>query len=208
MKKFALVAALAIGIVAATGAPQEAQAKDMAGRFGVGADSTLGWNVTGGIGSNGAELAGVGNKGLSVVYYITKMFGLQLILGSTVATVSFDGDKDTLAHRTGVGFRALVPIAFTNEVNLTGVVGFSGVFQSTEVTVGDSSNDNSVNFISFDLGLRPEWFITDHFSIHTQVGISIALINEDHVGDTGSGVGFDIFGNADLLGDAGFTFWF
>lgn len=212
MKKLALIAALALGFVAF--APQAAQAKDMAGRFGVGADSTLGWNAaavsvpTSPDDSVDATTVSVPNTGLSAVFYITKMFGLQLIIGSTVTTVSYDGDADALSHSTGVGVRGLIPIAFTNEVNLGAVVGFSGVFTSVEFTAGDVTVESSRNFISFDIGMRPEWFVTDHFSLHTQVGISIALLNEDHVGENGSGIGFDIFGSPDLLGEAGFTFWF
>ncbi len=201
MKKVALVVALVLGF-AVVGAGT-ASAKDMSGRLGVGADSTLGWGYV-------AQDSAMGpmNQGLSIVYQVSKMFGLQLIASVGFGMAS-DDDVDYSANYWGVSVRGLVPIAFTNDVNLNAVVGFSvaGSGWAMESEAGDV--DGSKTHIWFDLGLRPEWFITDHFSIHTQVGVAISLLNEDNIGlEDGSGVSFNIFGNPHLLGNAGFTFYF
>lgn len=213
--KIALIAALALILMMLT--PQPAHAKDLAGRFGLGADSTLGWTRVDRIDTGRRD---VGNTGLSLVYYITDRIGLQLIASSVVTTETLEGiDPATgepygegLAYQAGVGVRALIPVALTSEVNLTAVVGFSGVFAGSDARTDDPDDDPSPMFFSFDLGVRPEWFVTDHFSLHTQLGVAISLLNEDNVpapdAVDASGVTADLFGNADLLGNAGFTFWF
>ena len=205
MKKFALIIALTFGLVLAT--TSFASAKDMTGRFGIGADSNLGW-------SSGGSSTGLGStydtKGLSLVYYVSKMFGLQIIAGAQFKSASDDNDADYSFNAFGLAVRGLIPVALTNDVNLDAVVGFSFINSGWEEGPSSASADDSANMISFELGIRPEWFITDHFSVHTQVGIAFSLLDEDNSGRPDSGYsGFDmnIFANPDLLGQAGFTFY-
>lgn len=188
------------------------EARDLSGRFGLGADGSLGWkHLSPSLSSEAQSLDGteVGNTGLSLVYYFTPMFGLQLIVGSTLTTVTAEAEVQGFAHRTGVALRALVPFALTDEVNLAGVFGLSGVFASFDNYGADMGAAEGM-YLSLDVGLRPEWFVTDHFSLHTQLGLVISLLTEDNLGvpPAGRGVTIDVFGSADLLGQAGFTFWF
>ena len=209
MKKIALIAVMAFALTALT--VTNAQAKDMSQRFGVGADSSLGWGTAGLPAASGGE--SLSSTGLSVIYNISKAFGLQMILGAGFATASDDA-ADYSANNFGVSVRGIIPVAFTNDVNLGAVVGFSFQSMSSTVSSGGGDVDASASFISFDLGIRPEWFVTEHFSVHTQVGVAVSLLGENDFampfadGTGGSGTAFDLFQNADLLGNAGFTFWF
>jgi len=212
VKSCAVVAAFAV--VFALVAPSTAQAKDLSGRFGIGGDSSLGWSaqtVSGAMNPGGVFGGEVPNTGLSLVFYVSKMFGIQLITGAEFTTVTGDNDAEYSANLINVAVRGIIPIAFTNEVNLGAVLGFSGKFGFDDNGNDIDDDDLSANWVSFDLGVRPEWFITDHFSIHTQLGLSISLLNEDNysIGAGGeSGVDINVFNNVDLLGNAGFTFWF
>ncbi len=206
MKKIALIAVMAFALTTLTVA--NAQAKDMSQRFGVGADSSLGWGA-GSLGGTVVSDAGH-STGLSVVYNISKAFGLQMILGAGFTSAK-DDLNDYSVNNFGVSVRGIIPVAFTNEVNLGAVVGFSFVSQgfTTSPVGGGAEIDGSTSHVSFDLGIRPEWFVTEHFSIHTQVGVAVSLLNEDDFANPGgSGTAFDLFQSADLLGNAGFTFWF
>lgn len=197
----------------------DALAKDMSRRFGVGVDSTM---------SSYAD----DGRGLSIVYNIHKYFGLQAIVGVSTYNASVkaydDSETSTSVSITewNVAIRGIIPIVLSSDVNLGAVVGFSasgrasGGFKSkTE----EYAKYNSGYDFSIDLGVRPEWFVTEHFSIHTQVGIGITIITNGGTAlnaalseasgsamysTKASGANVDFFKNVDLLGMAGFTFWF
>lgn len=218
MKKIAFTIALVFGLALATAGT--ASAKDMSNRMGVGADSTFGWTTEGA--TAGGFAAGADSSmptsGLSIVYNVSKMFGIQLILGAGFGSGSEDvpGTNETVDYSSnsfGLAVRGIIPIAFTNDVNLGAVVGFSFMSASHSTTAGNNTTDASGSWLAFDLGIRPEWFITEHFSIHTQIGISLSLLGEGDFGpfatdSGGSGVAFSIFNHPDLLGQAGWTFYF
>ena len=204
------------------GLTANAQAKDMTRRFGVGVDSTISKYATDG-------------RGVSAVYVINKYFGMQLIFGVDLTKAKVNVDRtdgqtfDTTITEWNVALRGLIPIVLSSDVNLTAVVGFSasgrasGGFKTREE---DYQKFNDGYQFAIDLGVRPEWFLSDHFSIHTQVGIGIDIItskgavvntglkNESdgrgtvHQSTNASGVSVSFFKNADFVGQAGFTFWF
>ena len=220
MKKSIL--SLLLFFVVLLGFTANAQAKDMTRRFGLGVDSTISKYATDG-------------RGLSAIYVINKYFGMQLIfgVGLTKANVKVDnGEFDSTITDWSVSLRGLIPIVLSADVNLTGVVGFAA---SGRAAGGFKTRDeayqqyNDGYQFSIDLGVRPEWFVSDHFSIHTQVGIGIDIItssgsalnaglkngnndNKDngevHLSTNASGVSVSFFKNVDLVGQAGFTFWF
>ena len=225
MKKLILTLSLFLLFVA--GLAADASAKDMSRRFGLGVDSTI------------SSYAGDG-RGISAIYSFNKYFGLQLLFGlnTTTATLKEDsiaGTDFSNGHKTtiidwNVSLRALIPIVMSSDVNLTGVVGFTASGRSTDGFKAATSQDSWQQYndgyqFSIDLGVRPEIFISEHFSIHTQVGIGINIITEsgaalntfldNHNGEgrvahstKASGVSVDFFKNVDLLGMAGCTFWF
>ncbi|MBR4986723.1 MAG: hypothetical protein IKY83_13400 [Proteobacteria bacterium] len=206
-----------------TGLAADASAKDMSRRFGIGIDSTI------------SEFAGDG-RGISAVYNINKFFGLQAIFGlnvtkaevinATANNAIVSGKYDTTIIRWNVSIRGLIPVWIASDVNLTAVVGFtaSGTASDGFYSADEKwSKYNDGYQFSIDLGLRPEWWISDNFSIHTQVGIGIDIITDNgaalavglskenengYVSTNASGVSVDFFKNVDLMGMAGCTFWF
>jgi hypothetical protein len=217
MKKFILSFGLFFLLLA--GLATDASAKDMSRRFGIGVDSTI---------SSYAE----DGRGLSAVYVINKYFGLQAIFGLNMTTAEITDDRtepngkyDTTIIEWNVALRGLIPIVLSSDVNLTAVVGFSASGRASD---GFYSNDeryskyNDGFQFAIDLGVRPEWFVSEHFSLHTQVGIGINIITSNgselytglskngtaYNSTNASGVEVDFFKNVDLLGMAGCTFWF
>ncbi|MBO5753465.1 MAG: hypothetical protein J6S69_07220 [Proteobacteria bacterium] len=218
MKKFILSFGLFFLMLA--GLATDASAKDMSRRFGIGVDSTI---------SSYAE----DGRGLSAVYVINKYFGLQAIFGLNMTTAEITDDRtepngkyDTTIIEWNVALRGLIPIVLSSDVNLTAVVGFSASGRASD---GFKSSDeryskyNDGFQFAIDLGVRPEWFVSEHFSLHTQVGIGINIITSNgselqtglsknngtaYNSTNASGVEVDFFKNVDLLGMAGCTFWF
>lgn len=224
MKKFLLTLSLFLFFV--TGVAAEASAKDMSRRFGLGVDSSI------------SSYAGDG-RGLSAVYSINKYFGLQLLFGLNTTSVTLKEDINGTSFKDGhkttiidwnVSLRGLIPIVLSSDVNLTAVVGFTASGRSADGFKAESSHQNWQQYndgyqFSIDLGVRPEIFLSEHFSIHTQLGIGINIITtsgstvntllDNQNGDgqvaqstKASGVSVDFFKNVDLLGMAGCTFWF
>lgn len=224
MKKFLLTLSLFLFFVA--GIAADASAKDMSRRFGLGVDSTI------------SNYAGDG-RGISAVYSINKYFGMQLIFGlnTTTATLKEDisGTNFNDGHKTtiidwNVSVRGLIPIVLSSDVNLTAVVGFTASGRSADGFKANTAQDSWQQYndgyqFSIDLGVRPEIFLSEHFSLHTQLGIGINIItnsgaalntfldNQNGNGQVAhstkaSGVSVDFFKNVDLLGMAGCTFWF
>lgn len=220
MKKVILTVSLLFLFI--TGLAAEASAKDMSRRFGIGIDSTI------------SEFAGDG-RGISAIYSINKFFGIQAIFGLNVTKAEVKNESgngvladkyDTTVIRWNVSLRGLIPVILSSDVNLTAVVGFTA---SGTASDGFYSSDekwskyNDGYQFAIDLGIRPEWWVSEHFSIHTQVGIGIDIItdkgaalatglsnaNENGYSSTNAnGVSVDFFKNVDLMGMAGCTFWF
>ncbi|MBQ9817504.1 MAG: hypothetical protein IJM59_08595 [Proteobacteria bacterium] len=220
MKK--LILSLSLFLIFLVGMAADASAKDLSRRIGLGIDSSI------------SEFANDG-RGLSFIYAINKYFGMQIIFGLDTTTAEVKNAADDVTYDTtiidwNVSLRALIPIVLSSDVNLTGVVGFTASGRSSD---GFNSNNelyaiyNDGYQFSIDLGVRPEWFVSEHFSLHTQVGIGISIITENGAAlvtglSKGSGEGdgvayhstkakgadIDFFKNVDLLGMAGCTFWF
>lgn len=218
MKKFILSFGLFFLLLA--GLATDASAKDMSRRFGVGVDSTI---------SSYAE----DGRGLSAVYVINKYFGLQAIFGLNMTTAEITDDRtepngkyDTTIIEWNVALRGLIPIVLSSDVNLTAVVGFSASGRASDGFYSSDERYSKYNDgfqFAIDLGVRPEWFVSEHFSLHTQVGIGINIITSNgselqtglskdngtaYNSTNASGVEVDFFKNVDLLGMAGCTFWF
>jgi hypothetical protein len=218
MKKFILSFGLFFLLLA--GLATDASAKDMSRRFGIGVDSTI---------SSYAE----DGRGLSAVYVINKYFGLQAIFGLNMTTAEITDDRtepngkyDTTIIEWNVALRGLIPIVLSSDVNLTAVVGFSASGRASDGFYSSDERYSKYNDgfqFAIDLGVRPEWFVSEHFSLHTQVGIGINIITSNgselqtglsknngtaYNSTNASGVEVDFFKNVDLLGMAGCTFWF
>lgn len=187
--------AITLGLVCATAlaTASTAHAEDMAGRFGVGADTTLG-NYT------GAAAHGT--------YHVSNNLGLQFQLNTELNTGADDGVLTTSS--TAFNVRALIALMSWQQVQLQALAGF-GLRRTTldPNTMGldsESSHDFGV-----EIGVRPEWFIAQHFSLHLGVGMLILILDDrfDSMGDPiGGGTQFSLFTPSSLVGEAGFTFYF
>ena len=69
-----------------------------------------------------------------------------------------------------------------------------------------SKEDNRI--IAVSPGIRPEWFVSEHISFHTQIGVLVSILNEGNSAYSEGGVNLHIFKASDLLGQAGFSFYF
>ena len=211
---FALVLLLILGFAST------ASAKDMSRHFAVGVDSTI------------STYHGDG-RGVSALYQINKFFAIQLIFAMDVTSVDVE-DKYNDKFKTNitnwnVSVRGILPFVTSADVNLSGVVGFTASGTASDgFEPADYTNPVLMKYkdgyqFSIDLGIRPEWFVTDHFSLHTQVGIGINIVTKSSstaspglhkssgevtLSSKASGVNVDFFKSADLFGMAGFTFWF
>ena len=210
-----VVALAALTAVSASLIPlAPAHAKDMTGRFGLGAASPIGFFLhrEPTVKEPFLDFAELTTPGLSAVFQISEIIGLQLIFSmqfQSADTGTGGGGGSTLSYSLnswGVSLRGIFATALSDEVNLGVVGGFTVMGRGATEDV--SAIDASAIFFSGEAGLRPEWFITDYLSIHTQIGVSFSLLNSDNSGFSDGGFNINIFQNADLLGNAGFTFWF
>lgn len=218
MKKAFL--SLSLILVFVLGFACQASAKDMSRHFAFGVDSTI------------SKYHGDG-RGISALYQINKFFALQMIFGIGVTSVNVDGKYEDHFKSTvtdwNISLRGIIPFLETAEVNVSAVVGFTASGTSSDgFEPADYTDPALMKYkdgyqFSIDLGIRPEWFVTDHFSLHTQVGLGINIVThgsstasaglnnktgEVVLSSKASGVSVDFFKNADLFGMAGFTFWF
>ncbi|MEZ4322665.1 MAG: hypothetical protein R3F61_34680 [Myxococcota bacterium] len=197
MERALIATSLALALCVAPAA----YGKDLSGRFGIGADSSLGF-------FNGNTAEPTDLPGLSLVYHATKIFGVQLILNTDLAQARFGPGNDRFTNvQFGVGVRGLINVALTDDVNLSIPIGVTAVHNRFTDNV-DFTDDVLQTFVATEVGLRPEWFLVENLSIHTQVGIVFSVLNEDDSGFSDGGVHVNVFGAGDLLGNAGFTFYF
>ena len=65
-----------------------------------------------------------------------------------------------------------------------------------------------VSSFLFAPSLRGEWFATQHLAFHTQVGVVFSILSENANAFKTNDINIQMFQASDLLGQAGFTFYF
>lgn len=143
--------------------------------------------------------AQVGGGGLAVGYdqdvegislrYMPGGLGFEGILGFGLTSPD-DDDLDS-AFDLNLGFHVLLPLATTNRFRLNGIGGFWVFLDQSENPNADSSTD-----LAFVVGVEPELFVLDSFSISTKMGVQLYL--DDEPNDNG-GTFFGTFGPDDDL---------
>lgn len=183
---------IALAAVCAGLAPGSlAGADGMKGKIGVGSDASL------------SGVAGVSGR-----YAVDDNFGLQAILAVDVYSPE-EGDSESTVL---LGLGAIYDVIHADNlaVGLRGGVDVA-IFSGPDLGPDTPSSGTQ---ISLTLGLRPELFFGESLSLHAQLGFAVDLLPE-----TGRVVAQDTAGAAvnegtniqlsvDLLGTAGFTFWF
>jgi len=113
-------AAIVAVVMATWSVAAPVEAKDTSGRFGIGGDTALGWAAVGS--TDALTLFDTRIPGLSMTYQVSKLFGLQAIVGVTYA-------KDDASNDTGVfwttAVRAIISFELSQNVNLGAVFGVS-----------------------------------------------------------------------------------
>lgn len=206
MKKgiFALIV-LAMMAITATASAQDNDWSDKSGTVGLGVDSAIG-----------------GSTGLSVRYFVNEAFGLELIFGGDVtsrkATPNGGTESSTSSSRFDISLLAEYNIGVSRQATLSayGGLGLGLVSSNTEPAPATATVDSYTD-ISFELGLRGEVWLYKFFSIYARGGVMIDPVSDaeaefgqaetaaDQIDSGGMNLG--LF-RGQLLGSAGFTFWF
>ncbi|MBX3246819.1 MAG: hypothetical protein KF901_06540 [Myxococcales bacterium] len=194
---------LLCGLAVLASAPA-AEAKDVSGRLALGIDQALGWSAPLG---GGVTLFNLSPPGISVAYYVTPTIGLQALIGTSFVTGIGDGPRRNEVD-WAFALRVLPTARVHDAVNLTFPMGFGITGFRNNPEGFDAA---TARFYTLEVGFRPEWFVHDRLSIFTSIGVSVAITDRDLGSSLGAGqraVAVDVFGNANLLGNAGFHFWF
>ncbi len=139
--------AIAIAIFgAAMLATHAAGAKDMNGRFGIGAAKTLG-----------------GVRGLDLIYWAGRL-GLNATVNLYWA--SPEGGDHSIDIRLALG--AIYPVISTERAEL----GIGG-----RINIGALTGHGTE--ITIEAPLRLEWYVTDHLSLHGEVGLALDLVPDE-----------------------------
>ncbi len=202
-RRVAFVFGLFAFTAAASLAPNTAQAKDMGGRFGVGVDTALGWAAAQNVDSTTPDF-GFRLPGLALTMDVSSGFGLQ-VMGGVLMRNDDASNARTTAWTAAV--RGLIRVEISEDVHLDGVLGFGLAGGRFNPEFGDTLRSR---IFTIEVGLRPQYFVTENLSLHTQIGFAIAIFSDDDYslgpGEDGA-LSIDIFGNANLLANAGFTYW-
>ncbi|MEM9193295.1 MAG: hypothetical protein AAGF12_29235 [Myxococcota bacterium] len=169
-------------------------------RFGVGLEGSIAPNPTIQVGDEDIAL-----PGLSFIYRYSRSFSTQVLIGVGWSRNRTDRPAETETSITALqaGLRAhFVPVVY-GPFRLGLVVGalFRGRFGGSDAAML-TNNENRRGF-SAEAGLRPEWFVVDHLSLHTQLGV--AFVFEDSTAGTED---LALLVGANLLTQAGATVWF
>lgn len=196
--------ALAALVAVSAGSASTASAEDKSGTLGVGVDTSLGWAAAQNVDSTQPDF-GFRVPGLALTYDVSAGFGLELIAGVLMRK---DDATDTRVTQYAMALRGLFRMEVQQQVHLDLVLGFGMAGARVKPDVGDSFVGR---IFTIEVGFRPQYFVTPDLSLHTQIGFAIAIFSDDDslIGPGPDGaLGVDIFGNVNLLGNAGFTYWF
>jgi len=146
-------------------------------------------------------------NGISGRYQVSDKLGAQAIF--RLDFVSGPGDLSTTF--LNLGLRAIYNLVSVQNAAF-GAVGGLGIYRLSVDPGVEGVDGESELGLSLEGGLRAEYFVTRSFSIHGEVGIVFAFLGGEDLGTSalpGSPDGTTIFlGDGDLVGNAGFTFWF
>ena len=209
MKKILIAGAAVAALGFATNA--SAQSADdwsyEAGALGLGFDSVVPTTLSAG------SPMGVARPALSVRYFANEAFGLELMLGYSSMSRSFDGDPAAKYSVFDLSLLGEYRIASSGRATLSAFGGFGLAMESVGVLAADGDLDSEgVTHIGIEVGLRAEVWLYDYFSLFVRGGLTFdpysAGESDFDTGDdqfAGSDLGF---GRGGLLGSAGVTFWF
>jgi hypothetical protein len=197
---------LATSLVSATAFADDS---DQQGNFGLGIDHSI---------ADG-DGAAFGGTGVAARFFVTRNLGLELVFGGDTSSRSVEGDRAASSSQFDVSLLVEHHIVYSSKATLSGYVGFGMSFVGGKGAEAEDDADPAIvqgyTDIAFELGLRGEVFLDDHFSIFMRGGINIDPFSRAEAQFRGpenedaeiGGMDISIF-RGDVLGMAGFTFWF
>lgn len=217
MKTTTTVLTLAASSLIATSAfAQDADWSDQEGTFGLG----LGRNIADG------RAGGFSGTGLSARYFLTESLGLEAVFGgSTSSNKSTPDEGDPTGTRSSqFDISVLVDyrIATSRQATLNAfggvglsLVGSGLINEDAQDAAEDGDLVQGFTDIAFQVGLRGEVWLSNHFSIFGRMGITIDPVSDTEA-EFGTPANDDVKNGGmnmsvmrgDLLGAFGFTFWF
>ena len=178
-------------------ASPDLSAKDLAGKFGLGYESTLG-----------------GVRGLDLLYYVNRHLAIEGVLSLDYVSAA---EESPMVFGMTIGAR--YNFARAKDANLgLGVranIGY-GNADRTKVATGGADDESIVHF-NFEIPIILEYFLSNHFSLSTKVGLLIDLIPEKgavlhptnaYNMTTGGDTTRIAFGAPGLMAALGATFYF
>ena len=193
-------------ILMATSLPLEkAEAKDMRGKLGIGANTTL-----------------TGAHGLTIRYYPSRRFGVEILGGTTIGRDSSTGNKVNIAFAAQFNY-VLREIGRANLlVGLRGVIAYVNDDNFNQSPSGEPQLSNSYIHPAIEAPLTIEYYFSDAFSLQLSAGLALSFVPEDGALLTGGRIFGEIHsanttrnyqtvigvGSGGLFGSAGFTFYF
>ncbi len=182
----------------------------MSGKIGIGVEGTLGFRPAPSVYLDSSAHQVLRLPAFSLVYPVSPLFHLQALAGAAFAA----GSGADPAYQIGVTLRGIyMGLILSEVVHLTIPFGLGYTLVAgpgTDFQVGGTSTTTN-HYFHLEVALRPEWFITDYISVHTQAGAVISLLTggQSAIGPAyDPGVGVTLFANTNLLAQAGFTVWF
>jgi hypothetical protein len=183
-------------------------AKDMRGKLGIGANSTL-----------------TNAQGLTVRYWPTRRLGVEILAGASVARGSDQGD------RIGVAFAAQLSYVLREIGRANLIIGIRGVLayvnddslsQSPDTVDGGPDISNSFLHPAVEAPLTIEYHFSDAFSLQLATGLALSFVPKEGALLTGGRIFTSLheassdrnyetvlgIGGGGLFGSAGFTFYF
>ena len=152
--------------------------------------------------------------GLSGRYFVNEKLGLEAIVSRTASTPKGGSEITVLDWSAIAEYR----LASTSAVTFSGYAGY-GMGQTSEVkTVAAvaaapgvaaapaSEATTEVNTATIGAGVKAEYFFARGFSIFGRTGLSLVTTTDKDGNETKSAT--NLFNNANLLGNMGFSVWF
>ena len=161
-------------------------AKGMKGKFGLGYEHTIG-----------------GANGINLIFWFHKHLSAEIIFGMNFASLE-GGNATTIYSALGTRYN----FARAKQVNLGIGPRFVFGYCKNNCIAGDSS----INF-ALEVPFIIEYFLTNHFAIHTNFGFVIDIISDKSpvlnkdIPYSETTV-FHAFDNSGLMGNLGMTFYF
>ncbi len=163
--------------------------------------------------TNDLNLGAVATASLNLRKNICSTIGIGILSNSfrsNFGISSYEVNRNSLLVQVGAFYSPFfLEVSDNSQLDLG--LGIIGIYLNGKETVANEfgpDNEIDANSILFAPAIRGEWFITPHFTIHTQVGIFFSILSENNNGFASTQINIKPLLAGDMLGQSGFTFYF